>query len=296
MTLEKNLNEIYSRYHGDIRLIKEFLENIDKLLTRRQKLRKKGISDFSEEDKKDLEKFIEFIGSSVEDTKQKSTENSPGASTEMNGTTDTKVTQETTNNRSLTLKSDKLGELIFGLIIPLKQKTFLAEMTLAYLISYQEAFIKEYIKEIMISRRDLLKNKKTITFEEICDFDSMNSLILHMAQEDIDKTLYGGIDDIADYLDKRFGLSLQSEFIDWKIIREASYRRNLIIHNQGITNKIYCFKTGHQKTNERLLTDISYVQNATKAVFSFFDFIHSRMHEKLGMSQPKLIKVTQRKK
>lgn len=272
VNLEKSLYGIYSHYNNDVKMIKEFLENIDKLLTRRQKKKRK--SDFSVEDRDQLKKLLDYLRTIKEDN----------------------TTKSKSSKKSLTITSKKLEKIMFGIIIPMKQKKILAEMALTYLISYQETFIKEYIKEILISRRDLLKtNKKTLTFEEICDFDSMEPLILHMVQEDVDKTFYGGIDDIADYLNKRFGLSMQSEFKDWEIIREASFRRNLIIHNKGITNKIYCLKTGHKETNSHLSTDMDYVLNATNAVFSFFDFIHTRMHEKLGLPQPKLRKITRSK-
>lgn len=240
--------------------IKEFLDNIDKLLTRRQKNRLKNISDFSDEEKKEFKNFMEIAESIIEgQNKEKSFSGS---------------------------LSPKVSKLIIGCIIPIKQKTFLAEMVLSYLISYQEAFIKDYVKEILIVQRDILKSKKTLTFEEICGFESMDSLIVHMAQKEVDKILYGDIDEQADYIEKLFGLSLYSEFAEWNIVREASYRRNLIIHNRGITNKTYCLKTGHRKADEHLNTESDYVLN-TKSYISFIDFIHLRISEKFCFSPTK---------
>lgn len=277
--LEISLNKIYSRYYSDVRMIKEFTENIDKLLTCRQEIILKNISNLSNEEKKQLIIFAKLISNAKKN---------PDREKEITDTTDT-ITKS--KPPKITLKvSSKVGDFLVGYFDPAKQKNFLSEMALVYLISYQEAFIKDYVKNILIARRDILKSKKTLnfTFEEICDLNSMDSLIERMVQEEVDKNFDGGIDDFADYFDNRFDLPIEKEFLDWETVKEASYRRNIIVHNRGRTNKKYCSKTGHRKTNEHLKTDSAYVQNATNAVLSFIDFIHSRMCEKLGLSQPKL--------
>lgn len=274
--LEKSLNRIYLRYYSDVGMIKEFIEDIDKLLTFRQEKRLKHISNLSDEEKNQLKIFAELIKKNRGISKEK---------------TDTTNTINRPNKITLTVSS-KVGDFLVGYLNPGKQKNFLFEMALVYLISYQEAFIKDYFKEILIAQRYRLKSEKSLTFEEICDFDSMDSLIEHMARKEVDKNLDEGIDEFAKYLGKRFHLNVKKEFLYWETVKEASYRRNIIVHNHGRTNEKYCSKTGHRKSNEHLKTDLAYVQNATNTLLSFIDFIHSRMCGKLGLPQPKLMKIS----
>lgn len=257
MNLKDSLDKIHFRYYSNVKMIKEFLEKTDGLLIRRQSDILKRRSNFSDKDIKEFEDFMKSLKSFRED-------------------------EEKIKAKVLPLKPTKVGKFIWGLSIPIKQRIFLSEMSLVYLISYQEAFIQEYFKEILISQRELLKSEKTLTFKEICDFNSIDSLIEHMAQKEVDKNLDDGIDEFEKYIDKRFGLPVEKEFLEWKTVREASYRRNIIVHNRGRTNEKYCSKTGHRKTNEHLKTDSAYVQNATNAVLSFIDFIHSKMCKKFG--------------
>lgn len=238
MVIEEDLENIYKRYHNDIRMVKEFLDNITKLLSRRQKKVCRIFSDFSEEDMKEYEEFKKFIQKDKTDKKA-----NPVTLKSTIYLSDDNVIIEASKGSKLTLKSSKVVKVLTGFSLPMKQKRFLAEMVLAYLISRQEAFFKEYFQK--------------------------------------DRT-HGGIDGICKYLKKEFSISLESDLADWVIVREANLRRNLIIHNNGITDRDYCSKTGYKKTNENLKTDLDYVLNATNAIISFIDFMHSRIREKRG--------------
>jgi len=168
-------------------------------------------------------------------------------------------------------------------MFPYKYREFLSEMTLSYLISYQEAFIKECLRIILISRKSILKSKKKqLTYEEMCKFQSIKSLISHIAQKEVNELGRGSVDDISKYFDNQFDLSFE-KFSNWQILREAAYRRNLIVHNKGITNDVYCFKTGYKKENERLKTDIDYVKNICIILLKFIDFLHDGIIEKLKL-------------
>jgi len=178
------------------------------------------------------------------------------------------------------------GALAFLLTlgIPLKgrEREVLAEMTLSHLISYQEAFIKEHLRIVLISQRSILKSKKKqLTYEEICKFQSIESLISHMAQKEADELGYGSVDDIAKYFENQFNLSFEN-FPNWQILREAAYRRNLIVHNSGVTNDAYCDKTGYEKKNEYLKTDTDYVKKICHLLFEFINFLHDEMIKKFN--------------
>ncbi len=76
------------------------------------------------------------------------------------------------------------------------------------------------------------------------------------------------------------------EFESWDSLREIHYRRNVIIHNKGIANKLYCEKTGCKRCGEHLSTDSRYVSNAIRIVVSFMDFLHSRTRRKFKLREP----------
>src|SRR6266545_4620156 len=47
-----------------------------------------------------------------------------------------------------------------------------------------------------------------------------------------DELGHGGVDDFADAYERRFNLRF-SAFQEWQALREASFRRNIVIHNRG---------------------------------------------------------------
>lgn len=167
-----------------------------------------------------------------------------------------------------------------GIPVKYRERELLAEMTLSHLISYQEAFIKEHLRIVLISQKSILKSKKKqLTYEEICKFQSIESLISHMTQKEVDELGYGSVDDIAKYFENQFNLSFE-KFPNWQFLREASYRRNLIVHNSGITNDTYCDKTGYKKKNEYLKTDTDYVKKICYLLLEFINFLHDEMIKK----------------
>jgi len=159
-------------------------------------------------------------------------------------------------------------------------KRFLSEMALVYLITLQEGFIKDYLFAILIHRRELLRTQETITYEDLASFESLDSMIAFIAQRKIDELT--GIDEVAKFFEKRLGLSLKNDFSSWTQLVEANYRRNVIVHNQGNTNEIYCQRTGHKGLGEHLDTDVEYVQKISSVIQEFIEFIHSKLSSKFA--------------
>lgn len=79
-----------------------------------------------------------------------------------------------------------------------------------------------------------------------------------------------------------FNLSFD-EFTNWQILREATYRRNLIVHNSGITNDVYCCKTGFKEKNKHLKTDIDYVKKICLLLLEFINFLNDGIIKKLKL-------------
>lgn len=257
MSLSTELTRIRENFVGETSLILTFIRRSEAGLKRREARAKP--SDFDEKDWAELKKLRTF--------------------------TDNVIKRRSTKGDSITLHSEKLGKLVMSKIEPMKHKTMLGEMSLSYLISFQEAFLKDYLRTVLSSRRALLRSSKQLSYEAICEHRSMTSLIGSLAQKEVDALGFGSIDDFAKYFLDKFNIDF-GVFPRWKELREATYRRHLILHNRGITNERYCQVTGFKGTNKHLSTDISYCITAGEMLLEFMDFAHGRMMEKLKLSQP----------
>lgn len=257
MTLKKDLNHVTDHYLSEINNILDFVRSTEQSLTRKQSRKPKNIN--KDRDIKELEGMIEFIQKEPETKKA---------------------------GRSLPIKSKSLAQFLLQQLIPITHKKFLTEMTLSYLISYQEAFIKDYLFQILISRKTMLKSGAKITHEEILNYNSMKALKEALAQKEVDSVGYGSIDDTCDYFSKRFNIDL-SEFTNWTCLKEATYRRNLIVHNRGITNDLYCMKTGFKPKGKHLQTDIDYIFKSAQTIMDFIVHVHLAVLNKLKLVKHK---------
>jgi hypothetical protein len=254
MSLHKQLRSVVKSYISEIGLLRDFVVNVDKTLSR--KLKRKPKKEFTQEHAEELRAVGEAIKNAV------------------NGkSSDTHIEI-----------SEEISNFILQKIIPIKHKSFLSEMALSYLISYQEAFIKDYIYEIFIHRKNLLRSGATITYEEINSHSSMKALIRALAQKEVDSIGYGSVDDTAEYLKKKFNIDI-TKHNKWVELREANFRRNIIIHNRSRTNDTYCKKTGFKSRNQHLTTSNKYVLNSADTVISVINFIDEKLSIKLHLKK-----------
>ena len=154
-----------------------------------------------------------------------------------------------------------------------------AEMSLVWIISLQEAFIKEYLKTLLVRRPEIMKSSKQLSYEVICSYTSMENLLEGLAQREVDES-GRNIDQVAKYFEDRLGISLPSLLPNWEALREANYRRNLVVHNRGITNRIFCDATGYPRTGDRLTPTIEYDDRIIDHVWEFIKRVHEQVVEK----------------
>ena len=67
----------------------------------------------------------------------------------------------------------------------------------------------------------------------------------------------------------------------YDVVREAYYRRNVIVHNKGITDNRYCARIPNTKTGARLTTNAQYVRDVITATGKFIDALDNCFSTKI---------------
>jgi len=80
-----------------------------------------------------------------------------------------------------------------------------------------------------------------------------------------------------------------SGFKEFDILREASYRRNTIVHNKGITDKHYCQKILGSQIGVTLSTDFQYIETLLNVIGRFIDHLDNYFSRKMHYKRHPLL-------
>jgi len=238
MSLQKELTSIRDNYIDELKTLIAFYETIEKSLTR--KLKKK--------------KSVRW------------TENDDDGPTEL-------IIDNSARQISNDPLSDAINIVLSDSFTQIRNLRYLSEMGLSYLVCFLEAMLKDYLHQVFVCRSSSLKSEHKITYKEVLSYTSIKAIVDGIAKKEVDKLGYGSIDNAANYYEAKFHINL-AEYEGWDQIVEASYRRNLIIHNKGTTNEIYCKRIGHKKRGERLFVDIEYITSLGENLIGFSEFCY----------------------
>jgi hypothetical protein len=245
---------------GDIRLLGEFVREVGALLE--AKLAPKRADDFSPSDSEQLKKVGEAL-------------------TLAAGFAEKPIVRRKEKPVWEMTLSRKVHSYIMQAAIPIKQQGFLAEMSLVYLVTRLEAFMKDYVREMMLLRPQMLRSSASMTHEEMLSHRSIRSLKESIAQREVDALGYGSIDDFAVFFQRKVNVDVCA-YAQWTAVREHAYRRNLIVHNDAKVNDIYRRKTKLGSLGQRLHTDMAYVTEAVENIQGFVKFVHATIAPRFG--------------
>jgi len=181
--------------------------------------------------------------------------------------------------------SSEIGEYIWRFVLAMLMRVrypeFLYSTALTHSIAVFESFLRDFLIAIFSNRPDTLKSESSATYEDILSFGSMKELIRHLATTRAEKVIKENIDKVADKLREDFNFDV-SRFKQFNILREASYRRNVVVHNGGITDKDYCNKIPDVRIGVTLSTDFQYIETLTIVIGQFIERLDKhfarRMH------------------
>lgn len=147
-------------------------------------------------------------------------------------------------------------------IVRSRSTDVIRDMSLVYIVALFENFLQKIFQISFRKKPETLKTcLKNITFEELLGFNDINEARSAIIEKEI-MIVNEDIEVVRKYIEQRFGIEI-SDFVDWKLFAERFYRRNILIHNSGMPNKLYNLKTGKTNDGKRLTVDKEYLTEST---------------------------------
>jgi hypothetical protein len=110
-------------------------------------------------------------------------------------------------------------------------------------VSLFEAFLFDLLRLLVRSHPERLSGKKRVDVSEILSFNSLESLVVHLIDRELNEVRYKRVSEWFDYLQNSIGIECPTQDeIDQ--IAEIKASRDILEHNSGIVNEIYAEKAG----------------------------------------------------
>lgn len=169
-----------------------------------------------------------------------------------------------------------LKNILYTISNKISTDQFLQNMSIAYLIIIFEDFLAKNLKLSFFNKPMMLKSETQLNFEEIINLKNYNSIIQEMIERKTKSIIKKDIKDLRKTLLEFFKLDLMNDN-DWIRFTEIFYRRNVIVHNEGISDQEYSDKTKNP-INVDLTPDGNYIkesiiifENFSKTISKFFE-------------------------
>lgn len=108
------------------------------------------------------------------------------------------------------------------------------------LVSYFDFIISDLIHCFYQKYPESLSGKElSITLKELKLCSYLNEAVNYIINKEIDKVLYGNLENQKTYLKNYLRIDIKENIIHWNKINEAIERRNIIVHNNGKINRRY---------------------------------------------------------
>ena len=155
------------------------------------------------------------------------------------------------------IKEEIKRELMNQIKIP----EFVRNMCLTYMISSFESFLKNCLRLYYFYQPNVLKSqKKALDYEQIVNSKSIEELVSIIIEKELMELFHKSIDDISNYLKIKIGLDF-AQNKKWDQFRERFFRRNILTHNEGISNNIYSNKINKDELGKFLKVDLEFNKN-----------------------------------
>lgn len=183
---------------------------------------------------------------------------------------------------TIELEIDALDEFIELTKLPQSYPSLASRMAYVNLIATFDAFLTDIFEAVILSRPEILKSKKQLTYEKILDFTSRTDLILYLAKRELNELSYKSAKDQADYYKERFGIVLTDSGVSMDELVELRTTRNVLVHNNGIVNHIFLdqLPTTTYKLGDSVIIDLAYFDSAASSLNKIADFLVIQLSSK----------------
>jgi hypothetical protein len=163
-----------------------------------------------------------------------------------------------------------------------RNRRILMSMLYVRMIDNYFCYLTGILKEAFCSRPEILRTSEKIEIVEVLSFQSINELIVHLADKKVYDLSYKSLTDLYDYFQDRLGVKLVTTEQQAALI-EAVESRNLIVHNRGIKNKRYCSRVGEDMSMVGKIRDISgsYANGVNLMLFDSVKKMDSTIRKKM---------------
>jgi len=278
MNLSEEVNHVIQLSTQDLYFLLTFVEDIEAYIEQ-QKKRPSKIDDVTEGIPEQIRSefasfFKEFVTSlsnlleEVPADKEKKTKAKTGRTIKLSKPYPDQVT-------------DFLFPVLLRWLRPIMYPQYLYDMALTHAITILEAFLHDFLAAIFTQRPKTLKSENMASYAEVLSFTSMRALIEYLTDTRVKKILTdNNIDGVAGELQRRFTIDISS-CNGFNVIREAFYRRHVIVHNKGTTDKKYCEKIPNSQDGVKLSTNYEYLATLFAAIGQLIDYLDEHFSRKM---------------
>lgn len=145
----------------------------------------------------------------------------------------------------------------------LNQIIVLGDSMIIMLLMNFETMISN-IFELLIYKFPNILNEKSLTYSEIIGFKSdLDEIKRILVNRELDEFMRKPLKSWYEYFKSKHGVDVLSECTIFDEFREIYYRRNVVVHNQGLVNETYLKEvSSNNKIGDRLIIDRDYFEKA----------------------------------
>jgi hypothetical protein len=165
----------------------------------------------------------------------------------------------------------------------------LMEMALVNLLASFDAFVADAFRAVLVSRPEMLRSNRQLSYETILSYEDRDGLIGAMAAREVNDIAYKSLSDQIRYYAEHFGVDLATA--DGVVIAdliEVAARRNLLVHNAGIVNNLYAVAVPGSSAalGDRLGVEADYWTNAIELLTAAVSAIDRGLRDKFAPAPP----------
>ncbi|MFD7864102.1 hypothetical protein [Streptomyces sp. NPDC059783] len=94
-------------------------------------------------------------------------------------------------------------------------------------------YVADVLTQAMITCPQLLKSQEQVAMADILEHSSIEEFTHWAAEQHVARLSFKGLPVIAEYIEKRLGLSIYTNRDDWDAVKRAVAVRNLIVHRRS---------------------------------------------------------------